>query len=145
MLGRLKPPEGARKPRRRVGRGPGSGKGKTSGRGHKGQKARSGGGIPPWFEGGQMPLHRRLPKRGFTSPFKKRYALVPVEALNRFNDGDEVTPERLVEERLIKKVRDGVKILGNGELTKRLVVHAHHFTKAAEEKITAAGGEALRR
>ncbi len=145
MLGRLKPPKGARRPRRRVGRGPGSGKGKTCGRGTKGQKARSGGGIPPWFEGGQMPLQRRLPKRGFTSPFKKRYALVPVEALNRFNDGDEVTPERLVEERLIKKVRDGVKILGNGELTKRLVVHAHHFTKAAEEKITAAGGEALRR
>ncbi len=145
MLGRLKPPKGARRPRRRVGRGPGSGKGKTCGRGTKGQKARSGGGIPPWFEGGQMPLHRRLPKRGFTSPFKKRYALVPVEALNRFNDGDEVTPERLVEERHIKKVRDGVKILGNGELTKRLVVHAHHFPKAAEEKITAAGGEALRR
>jgi large subunit ribosomal protein L15 len=92
-----------------------------------------------------MPLQRRLPKRGFTNPFKKRYALVPVEALNRFEDGEEVTPERLVEERLIKKVRDGVRILGNGELTKRLVVHAHHFTKAAEEKIIAAGGEVLRR
>jgi large subunit ribosomal protein L15 len=145
MLGRLKPPEGARKSPQRVGRGPGSGKGKTCGRGTKGQKARSGGGVPPWFEGGQMPLQRRLPKRGFTNPFKKRYALVPVEALNRFEDGEEVTPERLVEERLIKKVRDGVRILGNGELTKRLVVHAHHFTKAAEEKIIAAGGEVLRR
>lgn len=145
MLGRLKPPDGARRTRRRVGRGPGSGKGKTCGRGTKGQKARSGGSIPPWFEGGQMPLQRRLPKRGFTNPFKKRYALVSVEDLNRFDDGEEVTPERLVEMRLIKKVRDGVKILGNGELTKRLVVHAHHFSKAAEEKITAAGGEVLRR
>jgi large subunit ribosomal protein L15 len=92
-----------------------------------------------------MPLQRRLPKRGFTNLFKKQYALVKVEALNRFNDGEEVTPERLIEERLIKKVRDGVKILGNGELTKKLTVHAHRFTKSAEEKITAAGGSVVRR
>ncbi|MFQ5893555.1 MAG: 50S ribosomal protein L15 [Nitrospinota bacterium] len=144
MLGRLTPPAGARRRRRRVGRGPGSGKGKTCGRGTKGQKARSGSSIPPWFEGGQMPLQRRVPKRGFTNPFKKRYALVPVEALNRFDDGDEVTPERLLEVRLIRKVHDGVKILGNGELTKRLTVRAHSFTKAAADKITAAGGEVVR-
>lgn len=92
-----------------------------------------------------MPLQRRLPKRGFTNPFKKRYALVPVEALNRFDDGEEVTPERLVQERLVKKVRDGVKILGDGELTKRLTVHAHKFTKSAMGKITAAGGEVVER
>jgi large subunit ribosomal protein L15 len=145
MLSRLKPPAGAKRPKRRVGRGPGSGVGKTCGRGTKGQKARSGGGVPRWFEGGQMPLQRRLPKRGFTNLFKKQYALVKVEALNRFNDGEEVTPERLIEERLIKKVRDGVKILGNGELTKKLTVHAHRFTKSAEEKITAAGGSVVRR
>ena len=145
MLGRLKPPPGAKHPKRRVGRGPGSGLGKTAGRGTKGQKSRSGGSIPPGFEGGQMPLQRRLPKRGFTNPFKKRYALVSVEALNRFDDGEEVTPERLKEERLIKKVRDGVKILGNGELSKKLTVHAHKFTKSAEEKITAAGGDVIRR
>lgn len=145
MLSRLKPPAGAKRPKRRVGRGPGSGVGKTCGRGTKGQKARSGGGVPRWFEGGQMPLQRRLPKRGFTNPFKKQYALVKVETLNRFNDGEEITPERLIEERLIKKVRDGVKILGNGELTKKLTVHAHRFTKSAEEKITAAGGSVVRR
>ncbi len=142
MLGSLKPPADSRRSKRRVGRGPGSGIGKTSGRGTKGQKARSGGSIPRWFEGGQMPLQRRLPKRGFNSPFKKRYALVAVEALNRFADGEE---ERLQEERLVKKVRDGVKILGDGELTKRLTVHAHKFSKSAEDKITAAGGKVVRR
>lgn len=145
MLGRLKPPAGAKRPKRRVGRGPGSGVGKTCGRGTKGQKSRSGGSIPRWFEGGQMPLQRRLPKRGFNNPFKKQYALVKVEALNRFDDGEEVTPERLKEERLIKKTLDGVKILGDGELTKKLTVHAHRFTRSAEEKITAAGGEVVRR
>lgn len=129
----------------RVGRGPGSGKGKTCGRGTKGQKSRSGASIPPWFEGGQMPLQRRVPKRGFTNIFKKRYALVHLEDLNRFNDGEEVTPERLMEERLIRKLRDGVKILGDGALSKRLTVHAHKFTKTAAEKITAAGGEVVRR
>ncbi len=129
----------------RVGRGPGSGKGKTCGRGTKGQKARSGASTPPWFEGGQMPLQRRVPKRGFTNIFKKRYALVHLEDLNRFNDGEEVTPERLMEERLIRKLRDGVKILGDGVLSKRLTVHAHKFTKTAAEKITAAGGEVVRR
>ena len=145
MLGRLKPPPGARRPKRRVGRGPGSGVGKTCGRGTKGQKARSGGGIPRWFEGGQMPLQRRVPKRGFNNPFKKRFALVPVETLNRFEDGEEVTPERLLEEGVIRKLGDGVKILGDGDLTKRLKVHAHRFTKSAAEKITAAGGEVVRR
>jgi large subunit ribosomal protein L15 len=92
-----------------------------------------------------MPLQRRIPKRGFNNPFKKRYALVSVEALNRFDDGDEVTPERLKEERIIKKERDGVKILGDGELTKKLTVHAHRFTKTAVEKITSAGGEVVKR
>lgn len=145
MLGRLKPPQGAKRPKRRVGRGPGSGLGKTSGRGHKGQRSRAGGGVPRWFEGGQMPLQRRLPKRGFTNIFKKRYALVAVEALNRFDDGEEVTLERLKEERLVKKARDEVKILGDGELTRRLKVHAHRFSKTAEEKILAAGGEVVRR
>lgn len=145
MLGRLKPPAGSRRPKRRVGRGPGSGVGKTCGRGTKGQKARSGGSIPRWFEGGQMPLQRRLPKRGFNNPFKKRYALVPVEALNRFEDGEEVTLERLKQERLVKKEWDGVKILGDGELSKKLTVHAHRFTKTAVEKITSAGGEVLKR
>ncbi len=144
MLSRLKPPPGAKRSPMRVGRGPGSGKGKTCGRGTKGQKSRSGASIPPWFEGGQMPLQRRVPKRGFTNIFKKRYALVHLEALNRFNDGEEVTPERFVEERLIRKLRDGVKILGDGALSKRLTVHAHKFTKTAAEKITAAGGDVVR-
>lgn len=141
-LHELKPAEGSKKERKRKGRGIGSGLGKTSGRGHKGQKARSGGGVRPGFEGGQMPLQRRVPKRGFTNIFKKEFALVNVEKLNIFEDGSEVTPEALVEKKIIKKIKDGVKILGNGELNVRLNVKAHGFTKTAAEKIEAAGGKA---
>lgn len=141
-LHELSPNPGSRRERKRVGRGIGSGLGKTSGKGHKGQKARAGGGVRPGFEGGQMPLHRRIPKRGFTNIFKKEYALVNVEALNRFDDGTEVTPELLYSERVVRPKADGVKILGDGELTKKLVVRAHRFTKGAEEKIAAAGGKA---
>ena len=134
--------EGSRTPRKRVGRGPGSGWGKTAGKGHKGQKARSGSGIHPWAEGGQMPLQRRLPKRGFTNIFKKEYELVNLDRLEeRFEDGTEITIDLLKEAHLVKKVKDGVKILGRGELTKKFHVHAHLFSKSAEEKIKAVGGE----
>ena len=141
----LRPAEGGGvKARKRVGRGIGSGTGKTSGKGHKGQNARSGGGVRPGFEGGQMPLFRRLPKRGFTNVFKKEYALVNISVLENFEDGTEVTPEILINSGLIKKAKakDGVRILGDGELTKNLTVKAHHFSKAAAEKIEAAGGKA---
>lgn len=141
----LRPAEGGGvKSRKRLGRGIGSGTGKTSGKGHKGQNARSGGGVRPGFEGGQMPLFRRLPKRGFTNVFKKEYALVNVSVLENFEDGAEVTPEILINSGLIKKAKakDGVRILGEGELTKKLTVKAHHFSKAAAEKIEAAGGKA---
>ena len=134
----LRPAEGGGvKARKRLGRGIGSGTGKTSGKGHKGQNARSGGGVRPGFEGGQMPLFRRLPKRGFTNVFKKEYALVNVSVLENFEDGAEVTPEILINSGLIKKAKakDGVRILGDGELTKKLTVKAHHFSKAAIEKI----------
>lgn len=140
-LDELKSPAGANKRTKRVGRGPGSGHGKTSTRGHKGQKARSGGGVRPGFEGGQMPLQRRIPKRGFTNIFKKEYAIVNVKDLNIFADGTEVTPELLIESGLIRKVKDGVKILGDGELEKSLIVKAHKVSKQAEEKITARGGK----
>ena len=138
----LKPAPGAKKERRRIGRGIGSGLGKTSGKGHKGQKARAGGGVRPGFEGGQMPLQRRLPKRGFNNIFRKEYAIVNIEALNRFDNGAEVTPELLIELRVAKKAKDGVKILGDGQLEKSLTVKAQAFTKSAEEKIAAAGGKA---
>lgn len=141
----LRPAEGGGvKSRKRLGRGIGSGTGKTSGKGHKGQNARSGGGVRPGFEGGQMPLFRRLPKRGFTNVFKKEYALVNVSVLENFEDGAEVTPEILINSGIIKKAKakDGVRILGEGELTKKLTVKAHHFSKAAAEKIEAAGGKA---
>lgn len=141
----LRPAEGGGvKARKRVGRGIGSGTGKTSGRGSNGQNARSGGGTRPGFEGGQMPLFRRLPKRGFTNVFKKEYALVNISVLENFEDGTEVTPEILINSGLIKKAKakDGVRILGDGELTKNLTVKAHHFSKAAAEKIEAAGGKA---
>jgi len=141
-LHEIQAPPGANKRTKRVGRGPGSGHGKTSTRGHKGQKARSGGGVRPGFEGGQMPLQRRIPKRGFTNIFKKEYAIVNVQDLNRFEDGTEVTVELLRNAGLVKKVQDGVKILGNGELEKKLIVKAHRFSKQAEEKITARGGKA---
>lgn len=128
--------------RKRVGRGPGSGLGKTSGRGQKGQNARSGGGVRPGFEGGQTPLARRLPKRGFTNINRKEYAVVNVEDLNRFKDGTTVTPALLKETGLVRKELNGVKILGNGELTKKLNVTAAKFSKSAVEAIEKAGGKA---
>lgn len=139
-LHELKPAPGARKKPTRKGQGIGSGLGKTAGRGHKGQKARSGGGVRPGFEGGQMPLQRRLPKRGFTNIFKKEIIAINVDALNRFDNGATITPEVLKEAGVIKKIADGIKILGNGELEKSLTVKAHAFSKSAADKITAAGG-----
>jgi len=141
-LNELKPAPGAKTSPKRVGRGVGSGLGKTSARGHKGQKARSGGGVRPGFEGGQMPLSRRLPKRGFTNIFGKEYAIVNVSDLDRFDNGTEVTAELLLESRIIRKPLDGLKVLGNGEITKKLTVKATKFTKTAAEKIAAAGGTA---
>ena len=140
-LNELKPAEGSRKNEVRVGRGTGSGRGKTSCRGHKGQNARSGGGVRPGFEGGQMPIYRRLPKRGFKNIWAKQYAEVNVETLNRFDDGAEVDAVALVEEGILKNVYDGIRILGNGELTKKLTVRAQGFTKTAVQKIEAAGGK----
>jgi large subunit ribosomal protein L15 len=139
-LEELKSPPGANKRVKRVGRGTGSGHGKTSTRGHKGQKARSGGGVRPGFEGGQMPLQRRLPKRGFTNIFKKEYAIVNVRELNSFEDGSEINPEVLLNAGLINSTKDGVKILGDGELEKKLIVRVHKISRQAEEKITARGG-----
>ena len=141
-LSELSPAAGSVKPAYRKGRGPGSGNGKTGGRGHKGQKARSGGGVRPGFEGGQMPLQRRLPKRGFNNIFAKRYAIVNVSALNVFNDGDTVDAAVLVEKGILSKTYDGVRVLGNGELTKKLVVKAAAFSGSAAQKIAAAGGSA---
>lgn len=141
QLNELAPAAGARKTRFRVGRGLGSGNGKTSGKGQKGQKSRAGGGVRTGFEGGQMPLYRRLPKRGFKNIFAKVYAEVNVETLNRFEDGATVDAVALVESGILKNVRDGIRILGNGELTKKLTVVANGFTKGAEEKIVAAGGK----
>ena len=138
----LKPAVGATTAPKRLGRGTGSGLGKTSGKGHKGAKARSGGGKRPGFEGGQMPLTMRLPKRGFTNKWRVEYATVNVERLNIFEDGATVTPVELVESGILKNVQDGVKILGNGEITKKLTVKATKFTAAAKEKIEAAGGKA---
>lgn len=141
-LHELQPAAGSKKTRTRVGRGLGSGLGKTSGRGQKGQNYRSGGGVRSGFEGGQMPLYRRLPKRGFNNVFAKQYAEVNVEQLNRFEDGATVDPVALIEAGILKNVRDGIRILGNGSLeTKNLTVIANGFTKSAEEKITAAGGK----
>ncbi len=125
-----------------MGRGTGSGLGKTAGRGQDGQKSRSGGGVRPGFEGGQMPLARRLPKRGFTNIFAKEYATVNICELNRFEDGTEITAEFLKQQRIIRKINDGLKVLGNGEITKKLTVKAAKFTKTAAEKIVAAGGTA---
>lgn len=141
-LHELQPAAGSKKTRTRVGRGLGSGLSKTSGRGQKGQNSRSGGGVRSGFEGGQMPLYRRLPKRGFNNVFAKQYAEVNVEQLNRFEDGSTVDPVALIEAGILKNVRDGIRILGNGTLeTKNLTVIANGFTKSAEEKITAAGGK----
>lgn len=140
-LNELKPAEGSRKKEVRVGRGTGSGRGKTSCRGHKGQNARSGGGVRPGFEGGQMPIYRRLPKRGFKNIWAKQYAEVNIETLNRFDDGAEVDAVALVESGILKNVYDGIRILGSGELTKKLTVRAQGFTKTAVQKIEAAGGK----
>lgn len=142
-LNNLKPAKGSTHKKKRVGRGPGSGLGKTSGRGHKGQKSRSGYSSRPGFEGGQMPLQRRLPKRGFTNIFKKEWTEVSLAKLDAsFNAGDEITPELLRERGLIKKAKHDLVILGSGELTKGLKISAHRFTKKAKEKIEAAGGTA---
>ncbi len=138
----LAPVEGSTKEAKRKGRGIGSGNGKTGGRGHKGQKARSGGGVRPGFEGGQMPLARRVPKRGFTNIFAVRYAFVNVSALDMFEDGAVVDAAALQEKGLINKLYDGVKVLGNGEISKKLTVKATKFSKSAAEKIEAAGGKA---
>lgn len=141
-LHELSPSEGAKKKAFRVGRGHGSGNGKTSGRGQKGQKARSGGVVRPGFEGGQMPIYRRLPKRGFTNIFAKKYTSINVEDLNKFDNGTEVTAELLKESGVIKKINDGIVILGRGDLEKKLTIKAKRFSKSAEEKINAAGGKA---
>ena len=133
---------GARQKRRRVGRGIGSGLGKTSGKGHKGQNARAGGGVRPGFEGGQMPMHRRLPKRGFTNVFAKEYVIVNLRDLERVPAGTEVTPEYLLQVGIISKVGDGLKILADGELTAALNVRAHAFSEQAKAKILAKGGTA---
>ena len=142
-LSNLRPAEGSKQSDAfRRGRGHGSGNGKTAGKGHKGQKARSGGGVRPGFEGGQMPLYRRLPKRGFTNRNTKEIIGINVSALDRFEDGSVVSVETLIESGIVKNPRDGVKILGNGELSKKLTVQAHAFTEGAKAKIEAAGGTA---
>jgi large subunit ribosomal protein L15 len=138
----LKPAVGATTAPKRLGRGTGSGLGKTSGKGHKGAKARSGGGKGPGFEGGQITLMRRIPKRGFTNIFRKEYVAINVDRLEIFEDGMVVTPVELIQYGIIKNVEDGIKILGNGELTKKLTVQANKFSASAKEKIEAAGGKA---
>ena len=138
----LKPAIGSTTEAKRKGRGAGTGNGKTAGRGHKGQNARSGGGVRPGFEGGQMPLYRRLPKRGFTNIFAKEYVQINVADLNKFDEGTEVTPALLKEAGVISKIRDGVVVLGRGELEKKLTVKASRFSKSAQEKIEKSGGKA---
>lgn len=140
-LHELRPAEGAKKSPKRIGRGTGSGLGRNAGKGEKGQNARSGGGVRPGFEGGQMPLYRRLPKRGFTNPFSKEFVCINIDRLNIFENGTEITPEVLLERRVVSKVLDGVKILGNGTLEKSLTVKGCKFSKSAIEKIEAAGGK----
>ncbi len=141
-LNELSPSEGSKKKSFRVGRGHGSGNGKTAGKGHKGQNARSGGGVRPGFEGGQMPIYRRLPKRGFKNIFAKEYVSINVERLNGFENGTEVTAEVLKDAGVISKICDGIVILGRGEISKKLTVKAARFSKTAAEKIEAAGGKA---
>ena len=141
-LHELKPAEGSAKAAWRKGRGAGSGNGKTAGKGHKGQNARSGGGVHPGFEGGQLPLYRKLPKRGFNNArFAKVYAIVNVEALNVFEDGAVVDLDALLAKKIVRKANDGLKVLGSGELTKKLTVKASVFSATAKEKIEAAGGK----
>ncbi|MEG0773139.1 50S ribosomal protein L15 [Clostridium sp.] len=137
----LRPAEGSKKSPKRIGRGTGSGWGKSAGKGQKGQNSRSGGGVRPGFEGGQMPLYRRLPKRGFTNIFAKEYTCINVDRLNIFENGTEITPELLLQSGMVKKLNDGIKILGNGNLEKNLTVKANKISKAAAEKIEAAGGK----
>lgn len=141
-LHELSPAEGSTRPRFRKGRGTGSGNGKTAGRGHKGQNARSGGGVRPGFEGGQLPLYRKLPKRGFTNRFAKKYAIVNVSQLEVFDKDSVVNAEVLLEKGIIKNLFDGLKVLGDGEITKALTVQAAIFSASAKEKIEAAGGKA---
>jgi large subunit ribosomal protein L15 len=141
-LSDLKPTPGSRHKRKRVGRGPGSGHGKTAGRGEKGQRSRSGYSGKRGFEGGQMPLVRRVPKRGFHNLFRKEYAIVNLERLNEL-EGTEFTPEMLLESRVVRKLQAGLKILGEGEIGRAITVHAHRFTASAKEKIEAAGGKAI--
>jgi large subunit ribosomal protein L15 len=143
ILSKLHPPKGAVKADRRIGRGHGSGKGKTSGKGMKGQRARSGGRGKPHFEGGQMPLQRRLPIRGFNHPFPKHIAVVNLRDLLRFDAGTEITPGLLQESGLVKKMGDGIKVLGVGELDRAITVYAHAFSGTAKEKIEKAGGKAV--
>lgn len=140
-LHELKPAAGSKKAPKRIGRGTGSGLGRNAGKGEKGQKARSGGGVRPGFEGGQMPLYRRLPKRGFTNIFAKEIVSINVDRLNVFENGTEVTPELLLERRVVSKVMDGVKILGNGTLERSITLKGCKFSKQAAEKIVAAGGK----
>ena len=140
-LNELSPAVGSAKDSYRRGRGPGSGNGKTAGKGHKGQNARSGGGVRPGFEGGQLPLYRKLPKRGFNNRFAVNYAIVNVSALNKFEDGAVVDMEALLAAKIVRKELDGLKVLGNGELTKKLTVKATVFSVTAKEKIEAAGGK----
>ena len=140
-LHELSPAQGSAKKPYRKGRGPASGNGKTAGKGHKGQNARSGGGVRPGFEGGQIPLYRKLPKRGFTNHFAKKYAIVNVSDLNRFENGAVVDAEALLAARIIRDTMDGVKVLGNGEITKKVTVKAAVFSATAKEKIEAAGGK----
>lgn len=139
-LHELEPATGSRKERNRVGRGIATGNGKTSGRGQKGQKSRSGGGVRPGFEGGQNPLFRRLPKRGFTNINRKEYAIVNLDALNRFEEGTEVTPALLVETGIVGNEKAGIKVLGNGTLDKKLTVNAHKFSASAKAAIEKVGG-----
>ena len=141
-LHELAPAPGSKTEGKRKGRGPGTGNGKTAGRGHKGQNARSGGGVRPGFEGGQMPLHRRVPKRGFTNIFAKEYVEINVSELNKFDDNTVVDAQLLKKSGVISKIRDGVVVLGRGDITKKITIQAARFSKSAQEKIEQAGGKA---
>ncbi len=141
QLHELKPNAGSAKSRKRVGRGNSSGHGTTAGRGTKGQSSRSGSKVRSYFEGGQMPLSRRVPKRGFRNVFQKKYNIINIAQLNKFNDGEVVTPERLIQDGMVKKVMNGIKILGEGDLNKKITIRAHKFSKKAITKIESAGGK----